>query len=35
MLAALRQRWNRRTDAWLLARQGRDGYRVETRRGRL
>lgn len=35
MLAALQQRWNRRTDAWLLARQGRDGHRVETRKGRI
>lgn len=35
MLAALRQRWERRTQAWLLARQGHDGQRVEVVRRRI
>ncbi len=35
MFDALRQRWKARTQAWVLARQGRDGERVEVQRGRI
>lgn len=35
MIASLRRRWRDRTEAWMLARQGRDGVRVEITRGRI
>lgn len=35
MIAALRRRWSDTTQAWLLARQGRDSERAVLQRGRI